>query len=165
MNKKELVTLTQRLEAEYHRLNTERFGGLLPAHRLRFSHTSARTHGRINFTTGKIMISLPMYEQYGWPAVENTLLHEMTHALLHMMGRHDRHTKLFWSEFKRRGGVRDRVDVKPRNAIVYACPTCDTEIHRMRRLKRPWMYSCRRCDKRYNPKHRLFLKQDRSQTA
>lgn len=158
MDKTEVNALTQRLKMEFDRLNLERFQGVLPHNKLRFSRTAARTHGRINFKTTEIMISLHMYEQFGWPAVENTLLHEMTHVLLHMQGRHDRHTKVFWQEFQRRGGIRDRIDVKPRNAHVYACPTCGTEIHRMRRLKRPWLYSCRRCDRRYNPKHRLYLK-------
>ena len=106
-------------------------------------------------------ISLPMLEQHGWDAVVDTLLHEMTHALLHARGHHDRHTKLFYKELLARGGTRKKKDVKPRTAYVYACPTCEKEFERLRKLKRPWMRSCARCDKRYNPRHRLYLKKDK----
>jgi predicted SprT family Zn-dependent metalloprotease len=153
--------LNTRLHREFDRLNIERFEGKIADHALRFSRNQVRTHGCINFRLRKITISLPMYEQHGWEAVVQTLLHEMTHALLHQEGRQDRHTRLFWRELEKRGGTREKKDVKPGAAYVYACPTCGREIERMRRIKRPWLRSCGRCDRRYNPRHRLYLKSDK----
>ena len=162
MDEAGIEELTARLKAEFHRLNAKRFSGELDDYAPRLSRSSVRVHGSVNFRRKQIRISLPMYEQNGWGAVVNTLLHEMTHALLHKTGHPGRHTKLFWEEFKRRGGVRDRIDVQPQSCYIYACRTCGREIRRMRKLKRPWMYSCRRCDKRYNPRHRLYLKKDKN---
>jgi len=159
------VGLNARLMEEFDRLNRQRFGGAIEGHSVRFSRTSCRTHGSINFRRKSIRISMPMYEQHGWQAVVNTLLHEMTHALLHRQGAHGRHNKAFWGEFGRRGGVRDRLEVKPRAAFVYACSTCGAEFHRARRLRNPARYSCRRCDRKYNPLHGLYLKRDEKQGA
>jgi predicted SprT family Zn-dependent metalloprotease len=153
--------LNRRLREEYFRLNAECFGGELDEHLLRFSRNQVRTHGCINFRLKRITISLPLYEQYGWESVRQTLLHEMTHALLHQQGRSDRHTKLFYAELLKRGGTREKKLVKPKAAYVYACPTCGREIERIRRLKSPWRHSCGKCDKRYNPRHRLYLKRDK----
>ncbi|MFH1054748.1 MAG: SprT-like domain-containing protein [Candidatus Altiarchaeota archaeon] len=153
--------LTLRLRDEFARLNIERFGGLIQEHSVRFSRRSFRTHGSINFRRKQIRVSLQLYEQHGWEAVVQTLLHEMTHALLHQEGRRDRHTKLFWAEFKSRGGVRDKLEVKPVGGFVYACPTCGLEMHRLRKIRHPWRYSCRSCDRRYNPRHRLYLTEER----
>jgi len=153
--------LTLRLQEEFSHLNAERFGGELADYRLRFSPNQVRTHGCINFRLRKITISLPMYEQHGWEAVVDTLLHEMTHALLHQRGHRDRHTKLFYRELIARGGTRQKKDVRPKDAYVYACPTCGREFERMRRLKRPWARSCAACDRRYNPRHRLYLKAEK----
>ncbi|MFH0862685.1 MAG: SprT-like domain-containing protein [Candidatus Altiarchaeota archaeon] len=163
MEEPSIDELNLRIREEFARLNAERFGGELGEHSLRFSPNQVRTHGCINFRLRKITISLPMYEQHGWDAVVDTLLHEMTHALLHQRGSHDRHTKLFYRELIARGGTRQKKDVKPRKAYVYACPTCGREFERMRKLKRPWARSCAACDHRYNPRHRLYLKRDRSQ--
>lgn len=156
-----MKTLTDRLRLEFDSLNAERFGGTIPPYKLRFSRTSVYTHGCINFRLGKISVSLPLYEEHGWEAVRQTLLHEMTHALLHLEGGHRRHTRRFWGELERRGGVRTRMDVKPRNPWVYACPTCQREIHRIRRFRNPGRLSCGRCDERFNPKHRLYLKSEK----
>ncbi len=165
MQDDEVDVLTGKLYKEFERLNRERFEGEIKPYKLRFSRYSARTHGRITYCRGEIMISLNMYEQHGWDAVTQTLLHEMTHALLHQRGSQNRHSKIFWREFEARGGVRQRLDVKPRAAYVYACPTCGVEIERMRKIKRPWMHSCIRCDKNYNPRHRLYLKRDKHQNS
>jgi predicted SprT family Zn-dependent metalloprotease len=158
MDEAGLAALNGRLGEEFARLNAERFGGELPPHMLRFSGRSVRTHGRINFGKREIMVSFPLYEQHGWEAVVNTLLHEMTHALVRQRGWRDGHSRRFWRELGERGGGRARYDVRPKKAYVYACPTCGREFERLRRLKRPWMYSCIRCDGRYNPRHRLYLK-------
>lgn len=160
-----LIDIKKRLYDEFNLLNRQRFASEIEKYSLRFSQYSARTHGRIDFGKKEIMISLPMYEQYGWEAVRMTLLHEMTHALIHQRGGQARHTKRFWHEFEKRGGVREKIDVKPKNPYVYACPTCGQEIERMRRIKRPWLHSCSICDKSYNPRHRLFLKKDKSKTC
>jgi len=165
MEKADMQRLTGMLGKEFKKLNTERFGDEIEDYKLKFSNYSARTHGRISFQKKEIMISLPLFEQYGWEAVSQTLLHEMVHALIHQRGGHNRHTKRFWEEFRRRGGVRDRLEVKPRAAYVYACPTCDAEFERMRRIKRPWLYSCSFCSRGYNPLHRLYLKRDKYQTS
>ena len=162
MTDADLNILTARLKDEFDRLNRERFGCELYDYRLRFSPNQVRTHGCINFRLRKITISLPMFEQHGWEAVVDTLLHEMTHALLHQRGHHDRHTKLFYRELLARGGTREKKDVNPKAAYVYACPTCGREFERMRKLKRPWARSCAYCDSRYNPKHRLYLKKDKA---
>jgi predicted SprT family Zn-dependent metalloprotease len=160
----DFTELNLRLLEEYDHLNAERFSGELRDYKLRFSRNQVRTHGCINFRLKKITISLPMYEQHGWDAVVDTLLHEMTHGLLHQRGHHDRHTKLFYRELLARGGTRQKKDVKPKAAYVYACPTCGREFERIRRLKRPWARSCAKCDRRYNPRHRLYLKKDNTAT-
>jgi predicted SprT family Zn-dependent metalloprotease len=157
----DLKGLNQLLKLEFERLNKERFNGQIQEYKLKFHRTSCRTHGRINLAKKEIMISLPMYEQYGWPAVTQTLLHEMVHALFHQEGRHVRHTKAFWREFEKRGGTREKIDVKPKNPYTYACPTCESEIERARRIRNPGRYSCAKCDRKYNPKHRLYLKESR----
>jgi predicted SprT family Zn-dependent metalloprotease len=161
MPNESIQQLEARLRAEFLRLNAERFGGELQEYRLVFSRNQVRTHGCINFRLRKITISAQMYEQHGWDAVVDTLLHEMTHGLLHQRGHHDRHTKLFYRELLARGGTRQKKLVKPKAAYIYACPTCGREFERMRKLKRPWARSCARCDKRYNPRHRLYLKKDK----
>ncbi|MBD3388232.1 MAG: hypothetical protein GF416_04060 [Candidatus Altiarchaeales archaeon] len=163
MDSKERSELEARLREEFERLNRERFDNSIEDYKLRFSKSSVRTHGSINLETKTIRISYPMYEQHGWEMVAQTLLHEMTHALIHQQGGHARHTKRFWNEFEKRGGVRDRIDVKPTAPYVYACPTCQQEIERIRPMKRPWLYSCIRCDRNYNPKHRLYLKREKGQ--
>lgn len=101
-----------------------------------------------------------MYEQHGWNAVTQTLLHEMTHALIHQQGGQARHTKRFWLEFEKRGGVREKHDVKPKSTYVYACPSCEREYERIKKLAR--RSSCGRCDRRYNPAYQLYLKRDKS---
>jgi predicted SprT family Zn-dependent metalloprotease len=160
MNEPEIPTLNRRLRDEFDRLNAERFGGAIGGYRLWFSRTAVRTHGCINFRLRKIMVSLPLYEQHGWDAVVETLLHEMTHALIHQEGGQSRHSKRFWEELLRRGGTRGKYDVAPKAAYVYACPTCAREFNRLRRLRNPGRYSCVRCDRRYNPLHRLYLKRE-----
>jgi len=162
MDDRELEGLIRRLKEDFDRLNRERFGGEIGEYKLRFSHAAVRTHGTVNFRLKKITVSLPMYEQHGWDAVTETLLHEMTHAYLKENGHQGRHTRLFWRELLARGGTREKKDVKPKAAYVYACPTCGREIERMRRLKQPWRHSCGRCDGGYNPMHRLYLKKDKN---
>ncbi len=153
------------LVAKFNALNEQKFQGVIESYSLKFSPYSARTHGRINFQKKEIMISFPMLEQYGWDAVEQTLLHEMCHARVHQQGGQPRHTKRFWREFEKRGGKRDKMQVKPKAAYVYACPTCDGEFERMRRIAKPWLYSCSTCDKRFNLNHRLYLKRDKYQNS
>ena len=153
----------EKLNEMFESINKEKFEGFIESYKLRFSNYSARTHGRIDFRKKEIMISHPMFEQFGWDSVWQTLLHEMCHAYIHQTGGQARHTKRFWSEFENRGGLRERIYVKPKNSYIYACPTCGVEIERMRRIKRPWMYSCIKCDKNYNLRHRLYLKRDKCQ--
>jgi len=163
MNKKEFDDLNFRLKAEFARLNNERFDGVIEDYDVRFAKRSVRTHGSINFYRKAIRVSLPLFEQHGWELVIQTLIHEMTHALIHQQGGQARHSKRFWQEFKRRGGVRDRINVKPKTCYVYACPTCGEEFERLRKLKGLRSYSCSICDKEYNPQHKLYLKRDMSQ--
>jgi len=162
MDDLELTNLTERLRQEFDRLNNERFEGVLPAYRLKFSKRAVRTHGNIVFSDRLIRISLRLYLQFGWDAVVQTLLHEMTHAFIHSDGGRGRHGRRFWDEFRRRGGLKEKYDVMPERFHVYACPTCGQEIRRMRRLKRHWRFSCSKCDRKYNPNHRLYLKKEKS---
>ncbi len=162
MDAAEKYVLDRKLKELFNRLNRERFNGEIEPYKLRWSTRSIRTHGSIYFNKKEIMVSAELLRQHGWDAVEQTMLHEMTHALIHQRGGHNRHTKRFWREFERRGGVRDKMEVEPNAAYVYACPTCGTEYERMRELKKG-QYSCSRCDKRYNPEHRLYLKRDKHQ--
>lgn len=159
LDRKDIDGLEYRLYEEFHRLNRERFDGIILPHRLRFSCCSVRTHGRIELHKRKIMVSLLLYEQYGWNAVVQTLLHEMTHALIHQQGGQARHTKKFWLEFEKRGGIMERYDVKPKSTYVYACPSCEKEYERIKKLVKT--HSCSRCDKKYNPAYRLYLKRDK----
>ncbi|MBU0762937.1 MAG: SprT-like domain-containing protein [Candidatus Altiarchaeota archaeon] len=154
-------TLIGLISREFDRLNTQHFGGSIPMYRFRISRYSARTHGRIDFSKREIMLSLNLYLQHGWDAVVQTLLHEMTHAYLHELGGRSNHTQRFWREFTKRGGVRDKIDVKPKSCYLYACSTCGAEYERMRCMKKPWLHSCPRCDKKYNPLHKLYLKKDK----
>ena len=150
--------LNLKLKSEFDRLNRECFGGEIGEYTLRFSRNQVRTHGCINFQLRRITISLPLYKQHGWDAVTDTLLHEMTHALLHGRGCGDRHTRLFYRELLSRGGTMIKRHVQPPAAYVYACPTCGREIHRIRKIRMPWLRSCGSCDRQYNPRHRLYLK-------
>ncbi len=162
MHDDEIDDLTRVIILEFDRLNKERFDGLLPRYEIFLSGYAARTHGRINLSKRKIMLSLNLYEQHGWDALAMTLLHEMTHALIHELGGRPSHNKRFWAEYEKRGGVRDRIEVQPKSCYVYACPTCESEFRRMRRIKRPWLHSCPKCDRKYNLRHRLYLKLDKS---
>lgn len=161
----EIEAFRGRLIKEFVRMNTELFGNAIPEYEIRVSRRSYRTHGSINFARKTIRISLPLFIQHGWRQARQTLLHEMTHAYIHEQGGRTGHTKRFWREYERRGGVREKVYVEPENHYVYACPTCGTEIKRVRRIRRPWTYSCLKCDSRYNPIHRLYLKRDKGQSA
>lgn len=158
MDAETLEDLARKLTQEFHRLNRERFDGIIEDYGLRFSRRAVRTHGSVNYGKKEIMLSLPLYEQYGWNTVVNTLLHEMTHALIHQQGGQNRHTKRFWREFEKHGGVRDNIDVMPEKTHVYACTTCGREFSRMRKIRKLWKYSCIKCDRKYNPKHRLYLR-------
>jgi predicted SprT family Zn-dependent metalloprotease len=150
--------LLSKLQDAFDRLNNDCFGGVLPKHTFRISRYAARTHGRINLGKRQIMISLNLFLQHGWEAVEKTLLHEMTHAYLHLNAIKPSHGKRFWDEFIRRGGVRDKIEVKPLYAYIYVCRSCGKQYPRMRKIRRPWLRSCPKCDIKYNPKHALVLK-------
>ncbi|MBD3260815.1 MAG: hypothetical protein GF334_03925 [Candidatus Altiarchaeales archaeon] len=159
----EIINLTEKLKKEYRRLNDERFDGLLPDYEVRFSMKAYRTHGSINFQRKRINISLPLLKQYGWESVNQTLLHEMTHLYIHLKGGRASHSKRFWREFQKRGGRRDKIKVDPVDCYVYACPTCGMEIKRLKKIKQPWRHSCLKCDRSYNPRHRIYLKRDKGQ--
>lgn len=151
------------LNGIFESINNECFDSCIKPYKLKFSKYSARTHGRINFRKKEIMISHQMFMQYGWDAVWQTMLHEMCHAYIHQEGGQARHSKRFWNEFEKRGGIREKIYVKPKAAYVYACPTCGVEIERMKKIKKPYLYSCIKCDKNYNMRHRLYLKRDKGQ--
>ncbi|MCX6695106.1 MAG: SprT-like domain-containing protein, partial [Candidatus Altiarchaeota archaeon] len=104
--------ILRRLEEEFVRLNAERFGGSIPAHRIRLSK-AVYTHGSVNLSKRIIRISFPMCEQHGWESASNTLLHEMTHAFMHMNGLGKGHGRRFWQEFKGRGGARQKYPITP----------------------------------------------------
>jgi len=165
MDKEIMNRLNERLKEEFIRLNKERFDGEIEKYCVRFSKAAVKTHGSINMSRKTIRVSLQMLEQHGWDAVEQTLLHEMCHALIFQNGGQTSHSRRFWSEFEKRGGKRDRIDVKPKASYVYACPTCGVEIERMRRISQPWRYSCISCDKNYNLAHKLYLKRDKKQAT
>jgi len=157
--------LSERLKQEYENLNREVFDGELDGYLVRWRKSSIHTHGSINLSRKVINVSLPLYEQFGWDAVTQTLIHELTHALIYQKGGQTRHTKRFWAEFEDRGGIREKYIVKPNTVYIYACCTCGSEIPRIRKLKKPFLYSCMKCDKNYNPKHRLYLQRDKCQKS
>lgn len=163
--KQSLRSIEEELAALYQRLNEESFYGKVGGYRVSWSRHAVHTHGSVNLARKTIRISYPLYEQHGWEAVEQTLIHELTHAFIYLQGGSARHTKRFWREFERRGGVRQRLTVTPRTAYIYACPTCGQEIPRLRRIRNPKRYSCTRCDRRYNSDHALYLKRDKGQTS
>jgi len=165
MEKLDQQIIEERLADEYGILNRNSFGGKLPKYAIRLSRRAIHTHGSVNFQKREVMISEALFSQHGWEAVRQTLLHEMAHILIHKDGGHARHTKRFWEEFEKRGGVRDRLEVKPKSSYVYACSTCSREIYRSYKIKNPVNYSCLKCDKEYNPDHKLILKRDKGQTS
>lgn len=154
----EKALLHQSARALFKRLNEERFSGRLSNYFLDFSDRMIHTHGKIDYHSKTITLSSNLLEQYGWPAVENTLLHEMIHALLFERGYSGRHNKTFWKEFTKRGGIRDKIQVTPSKVHIYVCPSCGNEVERINHIRKAKL-SCALCDKEYNPTHTLVYRE------
>jgi predicted SprT family Zn-dependent metalloprotease len=95
---------------------------------------------------GRIGLSVYFVAGNGWDEIRDTLLHEVSHALV---GKEAGHGPA-WQAVCRRIGARplrcyDPGTVSmPKGRFRAVCPSCGTEHHRHRR-PRPVKYHCRRC--------------------
>ncbi len=140
----------------YKQLNGQHFGGQLPLCTLELSSRLTRTAGKIWPKQRRLRLSLTYHQRYGSEELANTILHEMVHLWLHEQGLSSGHTPLFRQKMTELG-LPERIHALPMPLApykyIYACPTCHREVKTRRQIRS----SCGRCDKEYNPRHRLRL--------
>lgn len=95
------------------------------------------------------------------PEIENTLRHEMAHAFDYELRGKSDHSRTWKMWAVRCGAIPERlsnVKHEPRYKYTATCPSCGYKTGFYRKPKRK--YSCHRCDKNYNERHRFKLKQN-----
>ena len=108
-----------------------------------------RAFGLCNFTRKTIYLSAPLTEINDEPAVRDTLLHEIAHALAGPAAKHG----LIWQEIATRIGATPRrcfgseVKMLPSRYIL-VCPNCGQSVSRHRPPTRA--YACWFCCRAYN---------------
>ncbi|HEV3158136.1 MAG TPA: SprT-like domain-containing protein [Candidatus Baltobacteraceae bacterium] len=165
------------LQLLFARLNAQHFRGEIRPHRIAYNTRFSNLAGRITYRPPLIELSAKHFER--WPdALEETLLHEMIHAWLHMRGEGMGHGKAFRTKMREvglrsiyhdLGAVSARKKSQPR--FILRCDACLIEIPRIRRPRGE--VSCGRCSRRgYDPRYRLRIlriaeprAEERQQTA
>lgn len=148
------------LRALYEQLNRDCFGGELRAAdwSVRFAPELNAKGGDCDGRRRRIRIAAYVLRHYGATCVRDTLLHEMTHQW--EMQRYGRsgHSARFWRRLRSLPGYSRHEKSAPTNPeltglrrrrtlLIYQCPRCRVEVQRYRR----GVWSCGRCDRRFNP--------------
>lgn len=93
--------------------------------------------------------------------IQDTLLHEIAHALVGFGSGHDRKWKAKCIEIGARPvRCKDADEVKHvKGDWVAHCPNCNREFNRINKPRKGYQYSCQYCDgKRFNPLYELIYK-------
>jgi SprT protein len=122
---------------------------LMAEHKLRrwvfVFNRGKRTLGLCDYTRKRIELSMYFVANNDEPAVRDTVLHEIAHALA---GERAGHGPAWRAVCKRIGAVPKRLDheaVMPRGHWVAVCPGCDESYTRFRRPPLGRHYFCRSC--------------------
>lgn len=135
----------------------------LTAPKLRLSRRMTWRLGSYRQDRHEVALSYWLAAHHPQEALE-TLKHELAHALAFQRSPRCRPHGPEWREACRLLGVAPRrcselprlgPPARPRQAYLYQCQTCGHQAVYRRRLRLP--HSCGRCDRRYNPRHRLRL--------
>jgi predicted SprT family Zn-dependent metalloprotease len=123
--------------------------GLLPQWKFEFDRAVIR-FGSCQWGRKKITLSAHLVQLNDQRQVEDTLLHEIAHALAGPRAGHGPK----WKLLARTLGCSDQrcygdEVVGPKRKYVGMCPTCGYKLHRNRRSR----VSCGRCDRRFNRAH------------
>jgi predicted SprT family Zn-dependent metalloprotease len=128
------------LYAHYHRVNLDKFGGILPTdYAIVFNPRLRRLTGRITYDARLIEISAFHYAAYGFEDARATLEHELLHLYLHTCGLPSGHDATF-KRTARLLGIRVyhansyRRNRGPQTRYLYECPQCDRMVFRKRPL-------------------------------
>lgn len=108
----------------------------------------------------EIKISIPISTYHSEEEVTDTILHEVTHALVGPSHNHDKVWKAkaieIGSSGRRTYGQQPReLQRRSKHTYYYKCPHCGKISVKHRRLKEGT--SCGKCDKRWNPDYILDL--------
>jgi len=142
-------------------LNAHHFGGVLPAHRIRYNSRLTSIAGRIIYRASLIELSSTLLEHHS-DHIEPTLLHEMVHAWLHQRGLPSGHGRAFKKKMNDVGlaSIYHSMPVKNRRSrrrYVLRCPSCYTEL--IRRRRPGTAVSCARCfPAGYNARFRMSVR-------
>lgn len=108
-------------------------------------NTAKRQLGVCRYATRRIELSRHFVAANGEPAVRDTVLHEIAHALA---GPEAGHGERWKAQCRRLGCAPERLDreaVMPRGRWRARCAGCGQSFHRHRRPMRGRTYACRRC--------------------
>jgi predicted SprT family Zn-dependent metalloprotease len=150
------------LQLLFAQLNSEFFGGKIPAYRIAYNARFSNVAGRIMYKPPLIELSVKHFELHP-QELRDTLLHEMIHAWLHARKENSGHTPAFKKKMREVGlrsiyhdmGRIPRKNERPARYIL-RCESCTLELPRKRRPSAN--VSCGRCSpRRYDPRYRMRL--------
>lgn len=140
------------LQLLFAQLNSEHFGGEIPAYRIAYNARFSNLAGRITYKPALIELS-PKHFERNPAALRETLLHEMIHAWLFARGMNSGHTPAFKKKMRELGlhsVYHDLGTALPRREsskrFILRCDRCTLELLRKRRPPSP--ASCPRCSRR-----------------
>lgn len=121
-----------------------RHGLLAKRWSFRFNHAK-RMLGVCKFHEKRIELSRHFVEANSREAVEDTILHEIAHALAGPKAGHGPKWKAVCERIGAKPQRVDRQSAMPAGRWVATCPSCDSKHHRLRRPLRGRTYACRQC--------------------
>jgi SprT-like protein len=150
--KTELPEITE-LEKMFEIYNRQYFGGKLPAIKIKYSKRMLAA-GAYYSNLREIRIS-EKYHRIFSDEVYDTLKHEMIHIIY---PKHDASFKSFARQIGASIRATEHPDLRRKPKYLYACPQCNTEYPRIKRLR---MASCGKCSKgKFNERFKLVLKKN-----
>ena len=113
---------------------------------------------KFKLTNRAIQFSKPFCELNNFKINEDTILHEIAHAIDAETRGRTRHDNIWKAIFKSLGGSGDvsSADGNTPGNYTYICPY-GHKITRLRKLSKNIKYSCTLCSKEYNKKYELRL--------
>jgi predicted SprT family Zn-dependent metalloprotease len=150
------------LQLLFARLNASHFGAELPAYHIRYNARMTSVAGRIVYRPAVIELSVRLLSAHPGH-IENTMLHEMVHAWLHVRGLPSGHGQPFKRKMREVGltSIYHSMPIpsrRSRRRYVLACPACGVEFLRRRRPGMP--VSCARCAPAgYDRRYRMLIKE------
>lgn len=120
----------------------------LTSWKVRFSNRMTRALGQCAHYSKTISYQQRYIEQNDWAEIENTIRHEVAHAIAGANAGHG----AAWQRVAIQLGANPRstsTGAKLTRKFKGTCPTCGREIHRDRRTG----ISCGKCSATYDPRH------------